>query len=99
MAELDEAAIYFEIAAAPAPQTTASCEPAPPLQPIAPMILPSTMIGKPPGEAVSIGSSVDTYGWPDSSASKNTMLSRRKRAAVHALCCAITTEASCVWSI
>jgi len=42
---------YRETAAAPALQTTASCDPKAPLQPIAPISLPSTMIGRPPGEA------------------------------------------------
>ena len=35
----------------PACDTTSSCEPVPPLAPIASMTLPSTMIGLPPREA------------------------------------------------
>ena len=39
---------YLLISAAAAAQTASSCDPVPPEQPIAPMILPSSMSGMPP---------------------------------------------------
>src|SRR6185437_6598313 len=50
---------YFTMSA-PALHDTASWPPVPPLQPIAPTILPFSTSGKPPGEATSVGSSVET---------------------------------------
>src|SRR5436190_24267516 len=44
---------------APALQATASWSPVAPLQPMAPMILPPSTSGKPPGEATRVGSSVE----------------------------------------
>ena len=46
----------------------ASWSPVPPLQPTAPISLPPSISGMPPGEAMSVGSSVATYGWPVSNA-------------------------------
>ena len=46
----------YLIVSAPALQATPSCAPVAPLQPIAPMILPPSTSGKPPGEAVGGGS-------------------------------------------
>ena len=45
---------------APALQAAASWSPVPPLQPTAPISLPPSISGQPPGEAMSVVSSVDT---------------------------------------
>src|SRR5262249_9838758 len=93
------AASYLTVSA-PALHATASWSPVAPLQPIAPMILPPSTSGKPPGEATSVGSSVAAKLPVGACMTlKKTCDGRRKRAAVRALPCAIAIEATCVWSI
>jgi plasmid stabilization system protein ParE len=51
---------YLLMVAAPAVHTTSSCEPVPPEQPIAPIILPPSTSGMPPREAM-MSSRVSRY--------------------------------------
>src|SRR3954454_3426686 len=55
----DHVCVYFT-RSAPILHTAASWSPVPPLQPIAPISLPPSTSGKPPGLATSMGSSVAT---------------------------------------
>ncbi len=71
-----------------------SCWPVPPLQPIAPTILPPTTIGMPPSEAITPSSVIAaTPAGPDATRSSNTLVGRLKIAAARALCCEIVMEA------
>ncbi len=51
-------AVGYLMVAAPALQTTSSCEPVPPEQPMAPISLPPSMIGIPPRDAMTPSSVV-----------------------------------------
>jgi hypothetical protein len=52
----DESINYLLMVAAPTMHTASSCEPVPPEQPIAPMILPSSISGMPPRDAMTSSS-------------------------------------------
>ena len=57
-ARMGEACKLHFTRSAPALQAAASWSPVPPLHPIAPISLPASIRGQPPGEATRVGSSV-----------------------------------------
>src|ERR1700694_3350525 len=90
---------HLPIVAAAAAQTASSCEPVPPEQPMAPMILPPSTRGMPPREAM-MSSSVSAYFRSNfCTASSNALVGRRYLAATRALCSEIAIEASWAPSI
>src|ERR1700676_175923 len=85
---------HLPIVAAAVAQTASSCEPVPPEQPMAPMILPPSSKGMPPREAM-ISSSVSAYLRSDfCMASSNALVGRRYLTAARALCSEIAIDAS-----
>src|SRR5215510_4755668 len=85
---------YFA-APAPAAAATPSCCPVPPLAPIAPMILPFTVIGTPPSEAIGATGKVVKAVLPAANWSANILVGRRYMAAVRALPWEISADA--IW--
>src|SRR5215213_3407008 len=91
---------YFTVSA-PALQATASWSPVAPLQPTAPMILPPSTSGIPPGDAVGGGESSVMITAPAGFciALLKICVGRRRRAEVRALFCEIVTDPCWVLSI
>src|SRR5262245_43097074 len=89
---------YFA-APAPAAAATPSCCPVPPLAPIAPMILPFTVMGTPPSEAIGGAGKVVKAVFPAANWSANILVGRRYMAAVRALPWEISADAIWVPSI
>src|SRR5882757_2212895 len=90
---------YLLTTAAPTVQIASSCDPVPPEQPMAPMILPPSISGMPPRDAMA-SSRLKMYLKSNfCTASSNALVGRRNLAAVRALCSAMGIEASCAPSI
>src|SRR5262249_19695710 len=93
------AACSYLAALAPAFAATPSCWPVPPLAPMAPMILPFTVMGTPPSDATGFSGKVMNAVFPAANWSANVLLGRRNITAVRALPWEIRVEASWVPSI
>ena len=90
---------YLLTRAAPAVQIASSCDPVPPEQPIAPMILPSSMRGIPPRDATTSSRLKMYLKSYFCTASSKALVGRRYLAAARALCSAMGIEPSCAPSI